>query len=74
MLILGTLARMAPFSGHPTLHALLQKGEDEGTLEFLLRFNKTGDSATPTVPGTTIPQAGDGPITPPSTTQAPLGL
>jgi len=26
------------------------------------------------VPATTIPQAGDGPITPPSTTQAPLGL
>ena len=25
---------MATFSGHPTLHALLQKGEDEGTLEF----------------------------------------
>ena len=25
---------MAAFSGHPTLQALLQKGEDEGTLEF----------------------------------------
>ncbi len=25
---------MAGFSGHPTLHALLQKGEDDGTLEF----------------------------------------
>jgi hypothetical protein len=25
---------MAGFSGHPTLQALLQKGEDEGTLEF----------------------------------------
>jgi len=25
---------MAIFSGHPTLHALLHKGEDEGTLEF----------------------------------------
>jgi len=47
---------------------------DEGTLEFLLRFNKTGDSTTTTVPATTLPQAGEGPITPPSTTQAPLGL
>ena len=25
---------MAVFSGHPTLHALLQKGEDDGSLEF----------------------------------------
>ncbi|MGH2836846.1 MAG: sigma-70 factor domain-containing protein, partial [Thermoleophilaceae bacterium] len=25
---------MASYTGHPTLHALLQKGEDEGTLEF----------------------------------------
>src|SRR4051794_17970929 len=30
----GDSGRMAGFSGHPTLHALLQKGEDEGTLEF----------------------------------------
>ena len=25
---------MATFAGHPTLNALLQKGEDEGTLDF----------------------------------------
>ena len=25
---------MAGFAGHPTLQALLQKGEDDGTLEF----------------------------------------
>ena len=48
---------------------------DVGMLEFLLRFAKPGETTTDTTPSTTRPpQAGDGPVTVPSSTEPPLGL